>query len=282
MKKFIEGERPLRVLIKGAGDLASGIAVRLYHSGFQVIMTETGEPTTIRRYVAFSRAVYESEAEVEGIIAKCVSTKEALESCLEQQKIPVITDPTCVHMDWYQPDVEVDAILAKRNLGTKIEDAPIVIGVGPGFTAGIDCHFVVETKRGHDLGRVITEGTAIPNTGVPGVIAGYAKERLICASGEGRFEPKAEIGDCVEKGQLVAMCGKNPVYAQMSGMIRGMLPEGIVVSKGMKCGDIDARSEYAYCFTISDKARAVGGGVLEAILRGRKQIAENRNREFDA
>lgn len=142
MKKFIEGERPLRVLIKGAGDLASGIAVRLYHSGFQVIMTETGEPTTIRRYVAFSRAVYESEAEVEGIIAKCVSTKEALESCLEQQKIPVITDPTCVHMDWYQPDVEVDAILAKRNLGTKIEDAPIVIGVGPGFTAGIDCHFV--------------------------------------------------------------------------------------------------------------------------------------------
>ena len=168
MKKFIEGERPLRVLIKGAGDLASGIAVRLYHSGFQVIMTETGEPTTIRRYVAFSRAVYESEAEVEGIIAKCVSTKEALESCLEQQKIPVITDPTCVHMDWYQPDVEVDAILAKRNLGTKIEDAPIVIGVGPGFTAGIDCHFVVETKRGHDLGRVITEGTAIPNTGVPG------------------------------------------------------------------------------------------------------------------
>ena len=282
MKKFIEGERPLRVLIKGAGDLASGIAVRLYHSGFQVIMTETGEPTTIRRYVAFSRAVYESEAEVEGIIAKCVSTKEALESCLEQQKIPVITDPTCVHMDWYQPDVEVDAILAKRNLGTKIEDAPIVIGVGPGFTAGIDCHFVVETKRGHDLGRVITEGTAIPNTGVPGVIAGYAKERLICASGEGRFEPKAEIGDCVEKGQLVAMCGKNPVYAQMSGMIRGMLPEGIAVSKGMKCGDIDARREYAYCFTISDKARAVGGGVLEAILRGRKQIAENRNREFDA
>lgn len=245
MKKFIEGERPLRVLIKGAGDLASGIAVRLYHSGFQVIMTETGEPTTIRRYVAFSRAVYESEAEVEGIIAKCVSTKEALESCLEQQKIPVITDPTCVHMDWYQPDVEVDAILAKRNLGTKIEDAPIVIGVGPGFTAGIDCHFVVETKRGHDLGRVITEGTAIPNTGVPGVIAGYAKERLICASGEGRFEPKAEIGDCVEKGQLVAMCGKNPVYAQMSGMIRGMLPEGIVVSKGMKCGDIDARKSEA-------------------------------------
>ena len=185
-------------------------------------------------------------------------------------------------MDWYQPDVEVDAILAKRNLGTKIEDAPIVIGVGPGFTAGMDCHFVVETKRGHDLGRVITEGTAIPNTGVPGVIAGYAKERLICASGEGRFEPKAEIGDCVEKGQLVAMCGKNPVYAQMSGMIRGMLPEGIVVSKGMKCGDIDARREYAYCFTISDKARAVGGGVLEAILRGRKQIAENRNRAFDA
>lgn len=114
------------------------------------------------------------------------------------------------------------------------------------------------------------------------MIAGYAKERLICASGEGRFEPKAEIGDCVEKGQLVAMCGKNPVYAQMSGMIRGMLPEGIVVSKGMKCGDIDARREYAYCFTISDKARAVGGGVLEAILRGRKQIAENRNRAFDA
>lgn len=274
MRNFMAGGKSPRVLIKGAGDLASGIAVRLYHSGFQVMMTETNVPTTIRRYVAFSRAVYESEVEVEGIRARCVSTKEALEGCLEQQKIPVIADPDCIHMDWYQPDVEVDAILAKRNLGTRIEDAPVVIGVGPGFTAGQDCHFVVETKRGHDLGRVITEGMAIPDTGVPGMIAGYAKERLICASGGGRFEPKAEIGDCVEKGQLVAMCGKNPVYAQMSGMIRGMLPAGIVVEKGMKCGDIDARRERSYCFTISDKARAIAGGVLEAILRGRKQFAE--------
>lgn len=268
MRNSRQGERPLRVLIKGAGDLASGIAVRLYHSGFQVIMTETSAPTTIRRYVAFSRSVYESEAEVEGITARCVSEREALEECLEQREIPVVVDPGCVHMDWYLPDVEVDAILAKKNLGTRMKDAPVVIGVGPGFTAGVDCHFLVETKRGHDLGRVISEGMAIPNTGVPGVIAGYAKERLICASGAGKFEPKVEIGECVEKGQLVAMCGNCPVYAQMSGMIRGMLPEGITVSEGMKCGDIDARKERAYCFTVSDKARAVGGGVLEAVLRG--------------
>ena len=274
------------IIVRGGGDLASGVIHRLHRCGYRVLILECEKPSAIRRKVAFCEAVYDGTAAVEGILCRRIDSLEECEQVWQAGEIPLMVDPAgdCMIELSAQGKVAalVDAILAKRNLGTKIEDAPIVIGVGPGFTAGMDCHFVVETKRGHDLGRVITEGTAIPNTGVPGVIAGYAKERLICASGEGRFEPKAEIGDCVEKGQLVAMCGKNPVYAQMSGMIRGMLPEGIVVSKGMKCGDIDARREYAYCFTISDKARAVGGGVLEAILRGRKQIAENRNREFDA
>ena len=270
------------IIVRGGGDIATGTIYKLHQSGYPVLVTEIANPSAIRRQVAFSEAVYEKSYTVEGVTCYFAENLTRAYELLKQRKVALMIDPDGAVIREVKPAAVVDGILAKKNLGTKIEDAPIVIGVGPGFTAGIDCHFVVETKRGHDLGRVITEGTAIPNTGVPGMIAGYAKERLICASGEGRFEPKAEIGDCVEKGQLVAMCGKNPVYAQMSGMIRGMLPEGIVVSKGMKCGDIDARREYAYCFTISDKARAVGGGVLEAILRGRKQIAENRNREFDA
>ena len=270
MKKFIEGERPLRVLIKGAGDLASGIAVRLYHSGFQVIMTETGEPTTIRRYVAFSRAVYESEAEVEGIIAKCVSTKEALESCLEQQKISVITDPTCVHMDWYQPDVEVDAILAKKNLGTTKDMAPLTIGLGPGFCAGEDVDVVIETKRGHNLGRIIRQGSAYPNTGIPGIIGGYGAERVIHAPAAGRMKIRSKLGDIVEAGQVLAVIegedGSTEVSATIDGLLRGLIRDDYPVTKGFKIADIDPRKEeLANCFTISDKARCIAGSVLEVI-----------------
>lgn len=256
----------MRVLIKGAGDLATGIACRLHVCGFQIIMTEIRVPLTVRRTVAFSRAVYEESAVVEGITGRLVRSPEEIETILANREIAVVVDPDVKYMEWYRPDVVVDAILAKKNLGTTIDDAGLVIGVGPGFTAGKDCHLVVETKRGHDLGRVIRTGSAIPNTGIPGEIGGYSIERLVKATGDGEFIPKVFIGDMVEKGQLLGYSGDKPVYALMSGVVRGMLQPGVQVTEGLKCGDIDARCEISHCYTVSDKARAIGGGVLEGIL----------------
>ena len=204
------------------------------------------------------------------------SEKEA-KSILERGDIAVMVDPEAGCREWYRPDVVVDAILAKRNLGTEITDAAFVIGVGPGFTAGEDCHCVIETKRGHTLGNIIWRGSAIPNTGVPGNVGGYTIERLIRASAEGIMEPRAKIGDIVEKGEVVALTGGKPVYAQMPGVVRGMLQSGVSVKEGLKIGDIDARAEVSHCYTISDKARAIGGGVLEAVtgferMKGRYAI----------
>ncbi len=255
----------MKILIKGAGDLATGIGWRLRRAGYEVIMTEIQTPTTVRRTVAFSRAVYEGEAVVEGICAVRCGTKGEAEAALKEGKIPVFMDERAEIRKELKPEVLVDGIIAKRNLGTKLTDAPFVIGVGPGFTAGKDCHAVIETKRGHFLGRVIREGGAIPNTGVPGNIGGYTTERIIRAAADGIFEPVVQIGDTVEKGQIVARSGGADILAQMPGIVRGMLQAGVSVVSGMKCGDIDARSEREHCYTISDKARAIGGGVLEAV-----------------
>ncbi len=255
------------ILIKGAGDLATGIAVRLYHCGYSILMTEIEVPLTVRRMVAFSRAVYEGEAVVEGITGVRVHNPEEIRKVQQEGKIPVLVDPEAAICAEYQPDVLIDAILAKKNLGTKVTDAPFVIGVGPGFTAGVDCHCVVETKRGHTLGNVIFRGTAIPNTGIPGNVGGYTIERLLKATAAGVMEPIAEIGDLVQKGDIVAYTGGKPVYAKMTGIVRGMLQQGVVVTEDLKIGDIDARCEYSHCFTISDKARAIGGGVLEAVVQ---------------
>lgn len=270
-------DQKMKILIKGAGDLATGIASRLYGAGHKILMTEIPDPLTVRRTVAFSRAVYEGTAQVEDMTAVLVRTREETEEVLSRGDIGVIVDPQAECRRWYMPDVIVDAILAKRNLGTAITDAPFVVAAGPGFHAGADCHCVVETKRGHTLGNVIWRGTAIPNTGIPGNVGGYTTERLIRASSDGIMEPKAEIGQLVEKGDLVALTGGCPVYAQMSGVVRGMLQEGAPVKAGLKIGDIDARAQVAHCHTISDKARAIGGGVLEAVtgferMRGRYGI----------
>lgn len=257
----------MKIWIRGAGDLATGIASRLYRSGHQLLMTELSVPLTVRRTVALSRAVYERHAEVEDMSAVLVhSIKEALE-VQKIGRIPIIIEEPDVILTEYQPDVVVDAILAKRNLGTQINWAPFVVGVGPGFTAGVDCHCVVETKRGHTLGNVIWDGKPIPNTGVPGNVAGFTIERLIKATADGVIEPKVQIGDIVEKGQIVAVTGGKPVYAKMSGIVRGMLQPGVEVQENLKIGDIDARCEKKNCYLISDKARAIGGGVLEAITQ---------------
>ena len=255
----------MKILIKGAGDLATGIAARLFRAGHRILMTEIPVPLTVRRTVAFSRAVYEGSALVEETEARFAGTEKEAKEILSRGDIAVMVDPEASCRNWFRPDVIVDAILAKKNLGTRISDAPLVIGVGPGFTAGADCNCVVETKRGHYLGQVIWRGSAIPNTGVPGDVGGYTTERLLRASADGIMEPKVQIGDKVVNGQITALTGGVPVYAQMPGIVRGLLQEGAEVRKRLKIGDIDARAHSSYCYTISDKARAVGGAVLEAV-----------------
>lgn len=254
------------VCIKGAGDLASGIALRLHRSKIDVVMTDLPVPTAVRRTVAFSEAIRLGSTFVEDIKAERADSLDEVRSCLDKGVIPVVADPEAAIIKALEPEVVIDAILAKRNLGTRIDDAPLVIGVGPGFTAGEDCHAVVETKRGHTLGRVIREGSAIPNTGVPGNIGGQTVNRLIKASADGIFHPEKNIGDVVKEGDRVANVDGEPVYAKTDGLIRGMLQDGVKVIKGMKSGDVDPRGPGVDFMKVSDKALSIGGGVLEAIL----------------
>ena len=254
------------ILVKGAGDLATGTAVRLYRACFQVVMTDVAQPTAVRRTVAFSQCIYDGQTTVEGITARKAENRDQVRDILAAGEIPVLVDPQASILPQLPFMAVVDAILAKKNLGTTISDAPIVLALGPGFTAGVDCHGVIETKRGHDLGRLILEGAAIPNTGVPGDVGGYTTERIIRAPADGPFEPVAQIGQQVNLGDVVAKVNGIPVTAQLTGIVRGMLPAGIPVTAGMKSGDIDPRCEVRHCFTVSDKARAIGGGVLEGIL----------------
>ena len=256
----------LLVVVKGGGDMATGVAHRLYRVGMRVAITELPRPTVIRRPVAFASAGWLGEITVEGVSARLADNPVQALALLEAGIIPALVDPEARVVREWQPDVVVDAIIAKRNLGTCITDAPIVIALGPGFTASVDCHAVVETQRGHFLGRVITEGQAAPNTGIPGAVQGYTDERVIRALCAGTFRGERRIGDRVEAGQMVARVDGEPVVARISGVLRGLLADGLLVHAGMKVGDVDPRGVIEHCFTISDKARAVGGGVLEAIL----------------
>lgn len=252
-----------KALVRGAGDLATGVGIALHRAGFQVIMTEIAKPLTVRREVAMSRAVYEGQTKVEGVEGILVSDYQEAEEVLAEDKIPVIIDPNADIRYEFCPDVLVDAILAKKNTGTRRTDAPYVIGLGPGFTAGKDVHAVIETMRGVTLADVIYDGHPIPNTGVPGYVGGYALERLLRASGNGKMEPEAKIGDMVRKGQLVAVTGGEPVYAQLDGVVRGMLQEGVMVKKGLKIGDVDPRKDRSLCYLISDKANKIGESVVK-------------------
>ena len=254
------------IIIKGAGDLASGVAVRLAHCGYRIVMTDLPHPTSIRRTVCFSEAILRGSASVEDVTAEYADSVEKIPAIHERGHIAVIADPHAACIKDLHPDVVVDAILAKRNLETQIDDAPIVIALGPGFTAGVDCHAVIETMRGHDLGRVILKGSAEPNTGIPGNISGFTTERVLRAPKDGIFREIRQIGDIVAKGDPVASIDDEPIHASIDGLIRGLLPSGTPVHKGMKSGDIDPRPAPQHCYTVSDKARAIGGGVLEAIL----------------
>lgn len=250
------------ILIKGAGELASGIAWRLMRCGFSVVMTEVPQPLAVRRTVAFCSAVYTGTWTVEGVTARLVSHVADAPA----GEIALLLDPKAVCLPALQPRAVVDAIMAKRNAGTSISDAPVVIGVGPGFTAAVDCHAVVETQRGHWLGRTYYQGSAIPNTGVPAERGGQSEGRIVRAPGPGRFRGAAEIGFPVAPGQLLGHVDGIPVTAAIGGVLRGLIFDGTPVTAGLKIGDIDPICEPERCHSISDKALAVAGGVLEALL----------------
>jgi xanthine dehydrogenase accessory factor len=260
------------VVVKGGGDVATGVAHRLFKCKMRVVITEIDEPRMVRRTVSFAQAVYEGQFEVEGVRARTVrNSEEALQA---YGLIPVVIDERAQIVKEISPDVVVDAIMAKRNLGTRIDNAPVVIGLGPGFRASRDVHAVVETKRGHFLGRVIYEGEAEANTGVPGQMEGHTIDRILRSPKNGRLRSIKKIGDLVSEGEVIALVDGHPIASQIPGILRGMLQDGLSVLQGDKVGDVDPRAVREYCFTISDRARAIGGGALEAILSLQRRKSE--------
>ena len=272
--------KKILIICRGGGDLATGIVHRLFRAGFPVLVLETDSPAAIRRQVSFSEAVYDGTATVEGVTAERIASanRASVNHVLEGGRVPLLVDPEGSSIPLLKPDIVVDAIIAKKNLGTAKEMAPLVIGVGPGFTAGEDVDLVVESMRGHNLARIFTTGSALPNTGIPGNIGGFTKERVLHAETAGYMKNIRQIGDIVEKGEEIARIYEKmtedgtfsgsyvSVEASISGIIRGLIREGYHFQKGFKIAYIDPReSELANCFTISDKARSIGGSVLEAV-----------------
>ncbi len=258
--------RDVSVIVRGGGDLASGVVYRLVKAGFPVLVTELERPLAIRRTVAFASAVYEGQITVEGITARLVTGLEEAAALWAAGEVPVLIDPAGESIRALRPAVVVDARLAKRNLGTTLSDASLVIALGPGFVAGTDCHAVIETKRGHFLGRVIWQGAAEPDTGRPGSVQGHEADRVLRAPCDGELIALAQIGDAVHEDQVLATVAGEPVRAPFDGVLRGMLHPAVPVTRGLKIGDVDPRGVRAHCFTISEKSLAIGGGVLEAIL----------------
>lgn len=260
------------ILVRGGGDLATGVIHRLHSAGFPVLVLEIPQPAAIRRQVSVSEAVYQGTSTVEGMTARLIPDLSHLSQTLEAGEVPLLIDPEGACIPRLKPAVVVDAILAKRNLGTRRDMAPLTIALGPGFTAGEDVDFVIETMRGHNLGRILTEGPAQPNTGVPGLVGGVSGERVIHAEHTGVLRGRRVIGDLVEQGEPIAVisneAGEFPVPASISGLLRGLIRDGFPVTKGLKIADIDPRTgEQKNCFTISDKARCIAGSVLELVCR---------------
>lgn len=257
------------ILIRGGGDLATGVAYRLHKAGFPLVVLELERPLVIRRTVALATAVLEGTAQVEDLHAQLAHSPTEAIQLAPTSSIPVLKSPSLDTSQFtvnYSRLIIIDARLAKRNIDTNISQAPLVIALGPGFTAGIDCHAVIETMRGHSLGRVIWNGPALPNTGTPGIIAGKGKERVLRAPAAGIVNWKLEIGDLVNEGDMIGDVAGEPVVAPFAGVIRGLIAPETAVAQGLKIGDVDARKDIDACFTISDKALAIGGGVLEAVL----------------
>ncbi len=259
--------RDLVVMVKGAGEMASGVAWRLAKSHFKVVLTEIQRPLAVRRAVSFCEAVYDGQKQVEGVSALLVENVEGVRAAWSQKAIPLIVDPELKMVPHLVPDVLVEATLCKRDSGLNIDDAPLVVALGPGFEAGSNADLVIETKRGHHLGRVYEEGQAIANTGVPGEIEGKTWERVLRSPADGIFQTGFQLGDMVGEGQAIAEVDGEPIIAKVTGNLRGLIRPNTWVSSGLKVGDIDPRGQEAYVETISEKARTLGGAVLEAILR---------------
>jgi xanthine dehydrogenase accessory factor len=264
------------ILIRGAGDLASGVAIRLHRSGFRVMMTELAHPLVVRRMVSFAEAIYRGEFAVEGVLARRAEELPDVQDILIDENIPILVDPLGTVVDIIKESIPnttnlvlIDARMLKQKPERGLDQADLVIGLGPGFTAGEDCHAIVETQRGHFLGRVIWEGSAQANTGVPEGVMNYYSDRVLRAPADGVLYGLAEIGEHILPGQIVAEVNSQPVKAPFRGALRGMLHSGLNVTQGMKIGDLDPRDEPRYCWLVSDKSLAVGGGVLEAILAHR-------------
>jgi len=268
----------MRVIVRGGGDLASGVIIRMRRAGWQVLVTELAQPKAVRRTVSFAQAVYSGEAQVEEIAARRVHTLTEADDALANGFVPVLVDPALTLGRAFRPHVLVDARMRKKTSGLGKDAALLVIGLGPGFTAGEDCHAVVETNRGPFLGRVYWQGSAQPDTGIPEGVGKYVGERVLRAPQLGVLEPAAEIGQMLKRGDLVARVGEAVIVAPFQGVLRGLIQQGLTVERGEKVGDIDPRSDARLCWIVSDKALAIGGGALEAVLTwmaGRDQSNES-------
>lgn len=254
------------IVIRGGGDLASSVAHKLYRCGFKVVLLERENPLVVRRTVSYAQAVIDGEAVVEGVRAVLVKTPDDIISAISVGDIPVYIDPQLGVIEYLKPYAVIDSTMTKKNRGMTIQMAPFTLALGPGFTAKKDVDAVIETKRGHFLGRIIYQGQAIPNTGIPDSVNGYGEERVLRAPCQGRVAHEREIGDLVKKGNIICSIDSKPVAAPFDGMLRGLIMQGVRVKKGLKIGDIDPRCKKDYCYSFSDKARAVAGGVLEAVL----------------
>jgi xanthine dehydrogenase accessory factor len=255
-----------RVLIRGGGDLASGVAARLHRIGFAVMITELPGPLVVRRTVSFAEAVFSGSIQVEDITGRLADRFEQVAGILDSDEVAVIVDPDLAYLNDFSPLVLVDARMRKRPPETGLDAAPLVIGLGPGFTAGEDCHAVIETMRGHLLGRVIWEGPPLPDTGEPDIVLGIGAERVLRAPADGLLETFIEIGDLVESGEPIARVKDETIIAPFDGVLRGLVHDGLVARVGMKVGDLDPRGDPVYATLISDKSLAIGGGVVEAVL----------------
>jgi xanthine dehydrogenase accessory factor len=261
----LKTDQPL-ILLRGGGDLGTGAALRLHRASYRVLITELAQPLVIRRAVAFASAIYDGSIGVEGVIAQRIDQLDQADRVWSIDHIPVLADPDRSISARWQPAVLVDAIMAKINVGTHLHEAPIVIALGPGFTVGLDCHAIIETNRGHNLGRVYYQGSAEVDTGRPGKIGGEDNKRTLRAPIEGLFRAEKKIGDKVVAGDVIARIGSFSIKTEIDGVVRGVLHNDVAVAAGAKVADVDPRGEASYCFSVSDKAWAVGGGVLEAVM----------------
>ncbi len=267
MNEFLSGQDKMLIVVRGGGDIASGTIARLHHCGFRVVVLEQEHPSAIRRSVSFSEAIYDGRKTVEGVTAERVSSFADCAAVWACGDVPVLIDPCCQVLGDVHPVVLIDAILAKKNCGMTRAMADLSIALGPGFSAGDDADIVIETARGHHLGQLIRSGRACANTGVPGEIAGVSRERVVHAPCRGILTIVCDIGCQVKRGDLIAEVDDMPVFASIDGVVRGMIRNHFEVARGLKIADIDPREEESdNCFTISDKARCISGGVLEAIL----------------